>query len=154
DERDRGRRACLRERRELPAGGPARGRSRRFGALMAALDDLELEFLRTQRIGRLATVGPSGQPHVMPVMYQLREDGSLEFDADGIKLRNLTEEPRVALVVDSMGPRRGVAIQGRATVVGHERARLEPWRSYSWGLQRSASSLSGSWWEPVAAASP
>jgi len=105
---------------------------------MAALDDLELEFLRTQRIGRLATVGPSGQPHVMPVMYQLREDGSLEFDADGIKLRNLTEEPRVALVVDSMGPRRGVAIQGRATVVGHERARLEPWRSYSWGLERSA----------------
>jgi len=102
--------------------------------MAAALRDQELEFLRSQRIGRLATTGPTGQPHVMPVMYQLREDGSLEFDADGVKLRNLSSEPRVAFVVDAMGPRRGVAIQGRASVVGHERARLRPGRVYSWGL--------------------
>jgi len=102
-----------------------------------ALGELEREFLGSQRIGRLATVGPGGQPHVMPVMYQLREDGSLEFDADGIKLRNLSAEPRVAFVVDAMGPRRGVAIQGDAAVVGHERALLVPRRTYSWGLERS-----------------
>lgn len=100
----------------------------------ASLAEAELEFLRSQRIGRLATVGPTGQPHVMPVMYQVTAEGTLEFDADGIKLRNLTAEPRVAFVVDAMGPRRGLAIQGVASVIGHERARLQPHQTFSWGL--------------------
>lgn len=99
-----------------------------------SLSSAELEYLRSQRLGRLATVNTSGQPHVMPVMYQLTGEGELEFDADGVKLRNLTAEPRVALVVDSTGPRQGVSIQGRARVVGPERARLTPERSFSWGL--------------------
>jgi pyridoxamine 5'-phosphate oxidase family protein len=101
---------------------------------MGALSDPELEFLRSQRIGRLATVSPAGAPHAMPVMYRLEDDGTLTFDADGVKLRNLTAEPRVALVVDAMGPKRGVAIQGRAQVIGPERVRLTPARSYAWGL--------------------
>ena len=99
-----------------------------------ALSEAERSYLSAERIGRLATVGPSGFPHVMPVRYTLTEEGALEFDADGIKLRNLTREPRVAFVVDSMGPRRGVAIQGTASVIGPERARLDPQRTYSWGL--------------------
>ncbi|MGH7776102.1 MAG: pyridoxamine 5'-phosphate oxidase family protein [Candidatus Dormibacterales bacterium] len=94
----------------------------------------ELQFLREQRLGRLATVGPSGWPHVMPVMYQLSDDGSLEFDADGVKLRNLGLEPRTALVIDAGGPRRGIAVQGRARIVGHERAMLIPERRFTWGL--------------------
>lgn len=102
-----------------------------------ALTEAELDFLRSQRIGRLATVGPTGAPHVMPVMYRVEDDGTLTFDADGIKLRNLTAEPRVALVVDAMGPKRGLAIQGTAAVVGPERARLTPSRSFAWGLDRA-----------------
>jgi pyridoxamine 5'-phosphate oxidase family protein len=94
----------------------------------------EVEFLRSQRIGRLATVGASGWPHVVPVMYQVDEDGAFEFDVDGIKLRNLTTEPRAALVVDAMGPKRGVAVQGRAELIGPERGRLTPEHSFSWGL--------------------
>jgi|SRR5579864_297292 len=94
----------------------------------------ELEFLRSQRIGRFATVGPSGWPHVVPVMYAVDDNGSLEFDVDGVKLRNLMAEPRVAMVVDAMGPRRGVAIQGHVELVGPERARLLPDRKFSWGL--------------------
>jgi len=94
----------------------------------------ELEFLRSQRIGRFATVGPSGWPHVVPVMYTVDDTGSLEFDVDGVKLRNLTAEPRAAMVVDAMGPKRGVAIQGHVTVIAPERARLEPVRKFSWGL--------------------
>lgn len=94
----------------------------------------ELAYLRSQKLGRLATVGPGGWPHVMPVRYELTVDGQLEFDADGVKLRNLQGEPRVAFVVDSSEPRQGVAIQGRASVVGRERARLAPERSFSWGL--------------------
>jgi len=94
----------------------------------------ELEFLRSQRIGRLATVGPFGWPHVVPVMFALTDSGAFEFDADGVKLRNLQFEPRVAIVVDSMGPKRGIAVQGRAEVIGPERARLNGVRKFSWGL--------------------
>jgi pyridoxamine 5'-phosphate oxidase family protein len=94
----------------------------------------ELEFLRSQRIGRLATVGPSGWPHVVPVMYTVDDDAILEFDVDGVKLRNLTTEPRAALVVDAMGPKRGVSMQGRAELVGPERARMSPDHKFSWGL--------------------
>jgi pyridoxamine 5'-phosphate oxidase family protein len=94
----------------------------------------ELEFLRSQRIGRLATVGPTGWPHVVPVMYALNEDGAFEFDVDGVKLRNLTAEPRAAMVIDAMGPKRGVSVQGTAELIGPERARLTGVHKFSWGL--------------------
>ena len=94
----------------------------------------ELEFLRSQRIGRFASVSPAGWPHVVPVMYAVDDAGSLEFDVDGVKLRNIAAEPRAAMVVDAMGPKRGIAIQGHAVLVGPERARLEPVRKFSWGL--------------------
>ncbi len=94
----------------------------------------ELEFLRSQRIGRFATVGASGWPHVVPVMYTMNDDGSLDFDVDGVKLRNISAEPRAAMVVDAMGPRRGVAIQGRVELIAPERARLNPVRKFAWGL--------------------
>jgi len=94
----------------------------------------ELEFLRSQRIGRFATISPSGWPHVMPVMYSVDDEGELEFDVDGVKLRNIQAEPRSAMVVDAMGPKRGVAIQGRARLIAAERARLDPVRKFSWGL--------------------
>jgi hypothetical protein len=70
----------------------------------------------------------------MPVMYQLNPDGSIEFDADGVKLRNLTAKPQAALVVDAMQPRRGISVQGRTEVVGHERVRLHPERRFTWGF--------------------
>lgn len=96
--------------------------------------DAELDFLRSQRLARLATVGPSGWPHVTPVMYAMNDDGSLDFDVDGVKLRNLTAEPRAAMVVDAMGPKRGIAMQGRVELLAPERARLVPVRKFAWGL--------------------
>jgi pyridoxamine 5'-phosphate oxidase family protein len=106
------------------------------GATMRAMvfSSNELEFLRSQRIGRFATVGPSGWPHVVPVMYAIDDAGSLEFDVDGVKLRNLQAEPRAAMVVDAMGPKRGVAVQGRVELIAPERARLLPVHKFSWGL--------------------
>jgi pyridoxamine 5'-phosphate oxidase family protein len=98
------------------------------------LNPAELEFLRSQRIGRFATVGQSGWPHVAPVMYAVDDEGALEFDVDGVKLRNLAAEPRAAMVVDAMGPKRGIALQGHARLIAPERARLEPVRKFSWGL--------------------
>ena len=94
----------------------------------------ELEFLRSQRIGRFATVSPSGWPHVVPVMYAIDDSGALEFDVDGVKLRNIQAEPRSAMAVDAMGPKRGVTIQGIAKLIAPERARLEPQHKFSWGL--------------------
>src|SRR6266567_2710480 len=94
----------------------------------------ELEFLRSQRIGRFATIGPSGWPHVAPVMYTMNDDGSLDFDVDGVKLRNLSAESRAAMVVDAMGPKRGVAMQGRVDLIAPDRARLKPVRKFTWGL--------------------
>lgn len=98
------------------------------------LNSAELEFLRSQRIGRFATVGPSGWPQVAPVMYTVDDDGALEFDVDGVKLRNLTAEPRAAMAVDAMGPKRGLTMQGYARLIAPGRARLEPVRKFSWGL--------------------
>jgi pyridoxamine 5'-phosphate oxidase family protein len=95
----------------------------------------ELEFLRSQRLARLATVSPTGWPHVVPIMYALDEDSAVfEFDVDGVKLRNLKADPRAAMVIDAMGPKRGIAIQGRAELIGPERARLTPMHKFSWGL--------------------
>jgi pyridoxamine 5'-phosphate oxidase family protein len=96
--------------------------------------DPELEFLRSQRIGRLATVGPSGWPHVVPVMYAVTDDGALDFDVDGVKLRNLKADPRAAMAVDAMGPKRGLTFQGQVELIGPDRARLTPARKFSWGL--------------------
>jgi pyridoxamine 5'-phosphate oxidase family protein len=94
----------------------------------------ELDFLRSQRIARFATVGPTGWPHVAPVMYTMNDDGSLDFDVDGVKLRNMQAEPRAAMVVDAMGPRRGIAMQGRVELLAPERARMKPERKFAWGL--------------------
>jgi pyridoxamine 5'-phosphate oxidase family protein len=96
--------------------------------------DAELDFLRSQRLGRFATAGPSGWPHVVPVMYAFNESGAFEFDVDGVKLRNLTADPRAAIVVDAMGPKRGVAVQGRAKLIAPGRARLTGVHKFSWGL--------------------
>lgn len=96
--------------------------------------DAEVEFLRSQRLARLATVGPTGWPHVVPVMYSLDSSLAFEFDVDGVKLRNLKADPRAAMVVDAMGPKRGVSMQGHADLIGPERARLRVEHKFSWGL--------------------
>jgi pyridoxamine 5'-phosphate oxidase family protein len=102
--------------------------------MFMTFSEAELEFLRSQRLARFATVGPSGWPHVVPVMYAVNDDGSLDFDVDGVKLRNLTAEPRAAMVVDAMGPKRGIAMQGRVSLIAPERARMQPSRKFTWGL--------------------
>jgi coenzyme F420-0:L-glutamate ligase / coenzyme F420-1:gamma-L-glutamate ligase len=69
----------------------------------------QLAFLEAQRVGRLATADRAGQPHVVPVCYAC--DGISLFvaldakpkrvDARQLKrVRNILENPAVALVVD------------------------------------------------------
>jgi pyridoxamine 5'-phosphate oxidase family protein len=36
---------------------------------MSVFEDEEIEYLKSQLLGRLATVGPDGQPHVVAVSF-------------------------------------------------------------------------------------
>lgn len=70
------------------------------------------------RTAKLATSGPGGQPHVMPVWFAL--DGEeLVFTTwgDSVKGRNLRRDPRAAVVVDDeVAPFAFVHIRGRVTL--------------------------------------
>jgi len=78
--------------------------------------------LALERVARLATAGPDGMPHVVPVCHVLA-GGKLYVGSgdDGRKVLNLRANPRVALVVDvyseHWGTLRGVLVQGRARLV-------------------------------------
>ncbi|MEO9191872.1 MAG: TIGR03668 family PPOX class F420-dependent oxidoreductase [Acetobacteraceae bacterium] len=72
------------------------------------IPDAERHFLAAGRVGRLATVDRHGAPHVVPVCYAV-DDAMLYVTIDEKpkragralkRLRNIAENPRVALVVD------------------------------------------------------
>jgi pyridoxamine 5'-phosphate oxidase family protein len=66
----------------------------------------ELAYLRTQPLGRLATVDPHGSPQNNPVGFVLTDDG--QFLIGGLtmgasrKFRNVRGNPNVAFVVDDL----------------------------------------------------
>lgn len=96
-------------------------------------------FLLHHRVGHLATADRSGVPHVVPVCYVLDAD-ALYFVVDAKRkrragtalkrMRNIAENPAVALVVDDYGEDwtalAYVLVRGHAAVVadGDERARV------------------------------
>jgi pyridoxamine 5'-phosphate oxidase family protein len=52
---------------------------------MSAFTEKEIEYLRGQRLGRLATVGRGGSPHVVPVGFRLGpEDEAIEVGGHGL----------------------------------------------------------------------
>lgn len=88
-----------------------------------------LELLREGRVARLATADASGQPLAVPVCYAF--DGQAVYSAVDAKpkrtrqlrrLRNITENPRVSLLVDRYEEEwsrlRWVIVEGRAEVLG------------------------------------
>lgn len=94
-----------------------------------------VELLRTARVGRLATTGTSGQPHVVPVCFALTGnriywavDAKPKRTRDLRRVRNLAENPRVSLVVDvwdeDWSRLSWVMVEGTAAVLvdGTERA--------------------------------
>ena len=58
-------------------------------------------FLEEQRIVQVATVGPKGRPHVVPLWYFVHGDelGSWTYAASQ-KARNLERDPRATLSID------------------------------------------------------
>ncbi len=106
-----------------------------------SLTEAEATFLRWARVARLATVDPSGAPHVVPVCPVLDGDAVVFATDPSAKLRNLEAEPRCALVfdeyVEDWDHLRQVLVRGRAEILtegpGWERGKAlleEKFRQY------------------------
>lgn len=124
---------------------------------MATFSDKELEYLKGQRLGRLATVGKDGAPHVVPVGFRVAQDAdAIEVGGHGLgrskKYRDLKANRNVAIVIDdlaSVNPwtPRGIEVRGTAELHdsgGTEKfgrgwdavwIRIVPARVVSWGIE-------------------
>lgn len=79
------------------------------------------EFVRTSRACTLATLGPTGAPHLVAMWYAVL-DGQLWFEtkAKSQKAKNLLRDGRVTVLIedgDTYDTLRGVSFEGHATVV-------------------------------------
>ena len=114
----------------------------------------ELAYIAAQRLGRLATVQPSGDPQVNPVScYYNPDTGTIDIGGRNMtasrKYRNIQRNPRAAVVIDDMTPGRPPRIRC-LEVRGHAEAlpdadsttatsggpiiRIYPERIISWGI--------------------
>lgn len=126
---------------------------------MSVFSEAELEYLRGgRRLGRVATVGADGTPHVVPVGWSLSagldaiEVSGHDF-AQTKKFRDVLREGRAAIVIDDLASTnpwrpRGIEVRGDADAVDGPRPliRIRPRRIVSWGLGegRSARTISPS----------
>ena len=120
---------------------------------MSVFTPAEIEYLKSQRLGRLATVGAEGDPHVVPCRFHYNEElDVLEVGGSNMgkskKFRDASNYGRVAFVVDDTPePRkfRGIEVRGRAEIVlvggeeirpgwDPEFIRIEPSHIASWGI--------------------
>ena len=116
-----------------------------------AFTEEELRYLRSQRLARLATVGPDGQPDVVPVGFTLEGPYIYVSGLDNArtrKYRNVRDgNPKVALVFDDLAATeplspRFVRIYGTADLVERDGRfgrqpylRITPTISWSWNLE-------------------
>ena len=123
--------------------------SDRYGApAMSVFRESELRYLAGGRqLGRLATVGADGTPHVVPVawIYNAVRDtidvGGSEL-AETKKFRDVARSGRAAIVVDDVGAGeewrpRGIEVRGRGEAIAMPTPliRIHPERIVSWGLE-------------------
>jgi pyridoxamine 5'-phosphate oxidase family protein len=103
---------------------------------MSIFTAAEVEYLITQRLGRLATAGADGRPHVVPVAFRYNPDldsidvGGHNF-ATRKKYRDVQANPWAAIVVDDLastnpGRPRMLEIRGRVEVLTEGGAALGP----------------------------
>ena len=102
---------------------------------MSAFTDRELEYLgerRPGRLGRIATVGKDGTPHVVPVGWRFnRELDTIDVGGMNLprtkKFRDVRRNGRAAIVIDDLASvdpwqPRGIEIRGRAEAIEADRA--------------------------------
>ena len=109
---------------------------------MPTFTDQERAYLAEQRLGRLATVGPDGQPHVVPTGFRLDPaEGVIDIGGHDLagskKFRDARANPRVALVVDDLASTdpwrpRAIEIRGRAQTFTEGGERLGPGFGPAW----------------------
>ncbi len=128
---------------------------------MSVFTPAEIAYLQSQRLGRIATAGPDGQPHVVPVGFRYNaEQDTIDVGGhsltEGKKFRDVQRNPRVAIVIDdltSVDPWtvRGIEIRGEAMILtsggkalgpgfGDAMFRIKPKRIVSWGIDGRNSS--------------
>ncbi len=114
---------------------------------MSAFRGDEIEYLRSGLLGRLATVGRDGIPHVAPVgMYSYNPQlDTIDIGGHDMartkKFRDVARTGRAAIVVDDLVSTdpwwvRGIEVRGRAEAVGGARPliRIHPERIVAWGI--------------------
>ena len=122
---------------------------------MSSFTPDEIAYLQSQRLGRLATVGPDDQPHVVPVSFRYNPGhDTIDIGGHGFagrkKYRDVQRNPRVAFVVDDLASvdpwiARGIEIRGEAEVLStggkeimpqfdDDMFRIRPRRIISWGI--------------------
>ena len=105
----------------------------------------ELAYLGGERLlGRLATVGKDGTPHVAPVGWTYNpETDTIDISGRDFartkKYRDVKRSGRAAIVIDDVLPPwrpRGVEVRGRAEAIEQPAPliRIYPDRVVSWGL--------------------
>jgi pyridoxamine 5'-phosphate oxidase family protein len=113
----------------------------------SVFSEAELAFLHGQRLlGRVATVGADGTPHVAPVGWAHNAElDTIDVTGHGLeqtkKFRDVERTGRAAIVIDdlaSVSPwrPRAVEVRGRAEALRTPEAliRIHPERIISWGL--------------------
>jgi pyridoxamine 5'-phosphate oxidase family protein len=125
---------------------------------VSVFTEAELEYMVGGRqLGRIATVGADGTPHVVPVgwIYNAARDtidvGGRELQKTK-KFRDVERSGRIAIVIDdveSVDPwhPRGIEVRGRGEAIPLPTPliRVHPERIVSWGLAGSrARTVSGS----------
>jgi pyridoxamine 5'-phosphate oxidase family protein len=115
---------------------------------MSVFTEAELRYLAGgQQLGRLATVGADGTPHVVPVawIYNAARD-TIDIGGHGLeeskKFRDVTRTGRAAIVIDDLASTdpwhpRAVEVRGRAEAIAMPTPliRIHPERIVSWGLE-------------------
>src|SRR5438132_10103393 len=127
------------------------------GNQMSVFTPAEIEYLKSQRLGRLATVNSKGEPHVVPVGFRYNPElDTIDIGGRNIaqtkKYRDAARHGRVAFAVDDVLPPwqpRGIEVRGRAEVFptggqeivasfAPELIRVYPTRIISWGIDGDA----------------
>src|SRR3954451_22519286 len=115
---------------------------------MSVFRESELRYLAGGRqLGRIATVGRDGTPHVVPVawIYNAARDtidvGGYELELSK-KFRDVARTGRVAFVIDDLASTdpwhpRGIEVRGRGEAIALPTPliRIHPERIISWGLE-------------------
>jgi pyridoxamine 5'-phosphate oxidase family protein len=119
---------------------------------MSVFTEAELAYMAGGRqLGRIATVGRDGTPHVVPVawIYNAARDtidvGGYELELTK-KFRDVARSGRAAIVIDDLASTdpwhpRGIEVRGRgeAMALPTPLIRIHPERIVSWGLSRGTS---------------